>query len=286
MSSKAFSKTLKSFFQLGRPFTSFLGSLGVLAAGVAATGIQVYHFIGPMLQAMLLVFVFTMGANALNDYVDRDIDITNHPERPIPSMKVKPKSALFFSEILFFFSALISVVLSTIAGVGVFALFLGAFIFQVLYEYRAKRIKYLGNYLIALLTVMAFLLGGVVVNSIFVPAIFASTAFLAILAREIIKDVEDLEGDINRKSLPKIIGIRQANVLACFLLITAIIISIIAYYPLKLLGTSYLFLITFTDAFFLICIPIIFKNSNRARRILKVAMFLALLSFVLGGLLP
>ena len=274
---------ISGLLRLGRPYTSILGSLAVLSASIAAIGVRVLDFGLSIVIATILVFVFSMGANSLNDYVDRSNDEINHPERPIPSKQIKPILALYFSGILFGLSGIIAAILSVLVGIGAFLLFFMAFILQIAYEYNIKKLKFLGNYVIAVLTVLAFLLGGVVVKSILISTILASTAFLAILAREIVKDVEDIRGDLNRISLPKIIGIRNANTLASVLLITAISISIAAFYPLLLLGKVYLILILATDSLFLICIPFIFRNSRIARRLLKFAMLCALLSFVFGG---
>ena len=66
------------------------------------------------------------------------------------------------------------------------------------YSARLKRTVLIGNLVIGLMTGMAFIYGGVVVGRMeraVVPAIFA---FLVNLARELLKDVEDMEGDRKR----------------------------------------------------------------------------------------
>jgi geranylgeranylglycerol-phosphate geranylgeranyltransferase len=275
---------IHGFLRLGRPFTSILGSLATVSASVAGVGVRALCLGQPIIIAAILVFVFIMGANSLNDYVDRFNDKINHPERPLPSGLIAPNSVLFFSAILLSASGILAAFLSVFVGIGSFLLFIAALIIQITYEYWFKRIKFVGNYLIGLMTVLAFVLGGVVVKAILASAIIASTAFLAILAREIVKDVEDLRGDANRMSLPKVIGTKRANLLASIILLLAISISLAAFYPLLLFGPSYLVLILPTDSLFLVCIPLIFENSKKARRILKLAMLCALLSFVVGGI--
>jgi len=64
-----------------------------------------------------------------------------------------------------------------------------------LYSKYLKRIPLLGNVTVAFLTGLVFIFGGVVVSNpgaAIVPAVFA---FLINLIRELVKDMEDIEGD-------------------------------------------------------------------------------------------
>jgi geranylgeranylglycerol-phosphate geranylgeranyltransferase len=269
---------------MGRPLTSILVGLGVLAASVAGVGTLIINYALPVLLGTIVGFVFGLASNSLNDYLDRDIDEVNHPERLIPSGLASARAVLSFSIVMFGLGIVVAGYLSTYVGYVAFILVILAFILQILYEAEIKKVKIVGNITIGVQTMLAFIFGGVIVKAGLTTIVMAGASFLAIVAREIVKDVEDIKGDFNRKSLPKIIGIRKSNVLSSLMIMAAIVISIMAYYPLKIFGLTYLIIVLGADFLFLYSITIIFQNSKKARITLKFAMLLALIAFVIGGI--
>jgi geranylgeranylglycerol-phosphate geranylgeranyltransferase len=277
-------RNVYALLTLGRPLTSLLGALAIFAASLVGVGTLVFRYSPQVLLGAVLGFIFTMASNSMNDYFDQDNDKINHPERPIPSGKINAESALTFSIALFMVALLMAFFLSTFVGFEAFVLVLFALGLQVAYEKKIKRTKFLGNITIGFQTVLAFILGGVIVKAVIPAAMMASASFLAIIGREVVKDVEDIKGDIDRNSLPKLIGIKNANIVASILLVSAVIVSVIAYYPLSIFGLSYFITVLMADLLFLCSIPIIFRDSNMARRILKFAMLWALMAFIIGGI--
>ncbi len=80
------------------------------------------------------------------------------------------------------------------------------------YSARLKRTIIAGNVVVGFMTGMAFIYGGTTVGHVeraLIPAIFA---FLINFARELVKDVEDIEGDKKEQAvtLPVKYGIRPA----------------------------------------------------------------------------
>ena len=76
-----------------------------------------------------------------------------------------------------------------------------------------KRIILLGNFIVAFLTGLAFIYGGIAVNNFkyaVIPAIFA---FLINFIREIVKDMEDIEGDKSAGifSFPYLYGFKRSK---------------------------------------------------------------------------
>jgi geranylgeranylglycerol-phosphate geranylgeranyltransferase len=273
-----------ALFNLGRPFTSLLGAVAIFAASFVGSGTNLGKYGIGVALGVLIGYLFTSASNALNDYFDRDIDRVNHPERPIPSGKINAQSALIFSSVMFSVSVAFALLLVAFSGIWVFLMFLAAFFIQLAYDLRVKKNKAVGNLFIGFQTVLAFLFGGVIVNNLNPVAFMATASFLAITAREVVKDVEDMEGDVDKVSLPKIIGIKKANIIALILISSAIATSVVAYFPLHILGTGYFMAILIADALFIYSMPLLFKNPNIARKMWKYAMLLALMAFIIGGI--
>jgi geranylgeranylglycerol-phosphate geranylgeranyltransferase len=285
MSSNPETSKLSALFALGRPFTSLLGAVAIFAAVFVAAGTGITVLWLTAVLAFLVGFTFTSASNALNDYLDRDTDKINHPERPIPSGKISHKTALAYSAILFAVSLVLGAFVAWQAGLLSFVVVLAALVLELTYDLTVKkRVKAFGNLFIGLLAVLAFIYGGVIVGNIGPVLFMAAAAFLSITAREVVKDVEDLKGDRNQKSLPKIIGVKNANAIAILLLLVAVALSVVAYYPLELLGIGYFVVVLVADAVFLGSLPLLFKNPNAARHVWKYAMMLALVAFIVGGI--
>ena len=117
----------------------------------------------------------------------------------------------------------------------------------LLYFYSAsyKRQFLIGNIIVAILTAMVPLLVVIyewpalyryyTVNAVTLPEFnfifywvggFALFAFLTTLTREIIKDIEDFEGDIayGRNTVPVVIGILSAKIVSVSLMIITIVL--------------------------------------------------------------
>ncbi|HIH45320.1 MAG TPA: UbiA family prenyltransferase [Candidatus Methanoperedenaceae archaeon] len=258
--------------------------LAVLASAAIGAGSGIGEHSLPVLLGFLIAVIFGMGGNAINDYFDVESDRINHPERPIPSGRLERKHALYFSLILFAISFVLSLILSFVAGYAVFIVVAAALLLQVAYELRFKREKLIGNFLIGFQTALAFIFGGILVGNTVLTGLIALAAFLSIAGREIVKDIEDMEGDRDKVTLPKRIGKAKAGVAASLLILLAVLISPLAYYPLHIFGWEYIVVIAASDAIFLGSIPLIFTNAKLARKILKFAMLVAILAFIIGAM--
>jgi 4-hydroxybenzoate polyprenyltransferase len=164
-----------------------------------------------------------------------------------------------------------------------------------------KKIKLIGNFYIAYVMAIPFVFGGAAViqeNTLFFtidPAIYiiALIAFLAGSGREIMKDVQDFEGDKESgvKSFPRYIGTRKSNIIAAFFYIFAIIFSFFPFffskYEIYYLNYTYLFLILITDTMLLsTSIHLIIKKKpymKLYRKLSLIAIFIGLLAFLIGA---
>ena len=168
----------------------------------------------------LLVPVFSeMGSFALNDYLDIEADRKNkRTDRPLVRGTISPKFALWFSAGTLAASTALAWFINPIA----FAIALAFNLFAIAYNWRLKDLPLAGNAYIALTMAVPFIFGNFVVSSILSPLIvvLAALGFVAGLAREIIKSVQDMEGDVaarGSKTLPVVIGKKPALAAACAL---------------------------------------------------------------------
>ncbi len=260
-------------------------------AGLAAViGGFIAYSIAPgsllwMLPVFLTVFLVTGAGNAINDYFDADIDAINRPDRPIPSGKITRESAYTFSIALFAASVVVSYI------IGTFPFFIACFNSLLLYFYASslKRKVFVGNLSVAYLTGSTFLFGGAAFGKrgIEITFVLFFLSMLATLAREIVKAIEDVDGDRKEgaETLPIRIGERPSAHAASSFGILAVILSPLPYI-MDLFNESYLYAVGIADAFFIYAVVLILKkNSSASSKFFKIAMLFALLAFIAGSIL-
>lgn len=267
-------------------FASVIGTL--IAFNILLSGPLSSSFAGtfPFLDAFLVflvVFLVSGAGNAINDYFDIRIDSINRPERPIPSGRVKAKEALYFSYFLFTLGTLLAFSINSICG----SIALFNSLLLILYAKTLKGTPLLGNLSIGYLTGSVFLFGASVFGFGGVKALsmLFLLAALAITAREIVKDIEDMEGDSQEgaDTLPLRIGAKKAGYLAVLIGLIAVILSPLPYL-MSILGSRYLYLVFLADLGFLAAIIqlVIRNNPTKSSKMFKIAMFFALIAFIAG----
>lgn len=146
----------------------------------------------------------------INDYYDLKIDAVNKPQKVVIDRQLTRKEAL----ISHLFLQIMGLAISAVFSKKVFIVFLSAAFLLWFYSNYLKRTPLVGNVLVAMLTGMAVLLPGLVFKDrIHLAGIFAVYAFWISLIREIIKDMEDLRGDLKfgAKTLPVVWGYRKTK---------------------------------------------------------------------------
>jgi len=274
-----------SFLKLIRPLNCAMSAVAVFIGGFIGTGMAIFSesALPGIVLAMLAVFLFVAAGNALNDFEDRDVDKKAHPERPVASGKIRPQTALRLSYILFFCAAILSAFIHFPRFQPLLLLAVNLIV-MLAYEKRLKSEGLSGNLSIAWLTSSLFLFGAVAADSINrVTAIFILTAFFSILGREIVKDIEDLEGDRGtRRTLPITSGVGLSSALAALSFAVAIAISPLPYF-LNLLSQYYLAIVLAADAIFIYCIILLGrKYPGDSQKFAKAGMLLSLVAFAVG----
>jgi 4-hydroxybenzoate polyprenyltransferase len=196
------------------------------------------------------VFI-TAGGYVINDYFDIKTDLINKG-KVIVGTKVPRRTAIMWHNILNILGVAIGFYISFRSGyIWLGSLFL--VVSGLLYFYSAsyKRQFLIGNLVVAVLTGMVPML--VVfyewpalyryysINAVNLPDFdfivywiggFALFAFLTNLIREIIKDIEDFEGDkaYGRNTIPVVIGILSAKIVSVCLVILTIVLLYLAWH--------------------------------------------------------
>lgn len=272
----------QGYLKLFRMGNCVMAALGTLLASVICVGVhQVSHFYSEIALSMTVVVSFTAAGNSLNDYYDRDVDKIAHPERPIPSGRVAPKAARALALVLFVIAFILSVFINWQSVTIVIA----SVVIMVGYESYMKAEGLAGNLAISWLTGALFLFGGAAVGRFELAWILAALAFLATLGREIVKDVQDIEGDRgSRRTLPMRVGVRNAGVVGSVAFVGAVALSPLPYLQ-DLLKIWYVPVVAVADGIFIYCALIHFRDPEKGQNIAKLGMLVALFAFFLGGVL-
>ena len=113
-----------------------------------------------------------------------------------------------------------------------------------LYAYKLKSTPLIGNLAVGFMTGFGFVFGGFTLNheSIIITSIFLGFfAFVMTTARELVKDIEDMEGDKleGAKTLPILYGEKITSILAFILIIIDCALCPLLYYA-NIFGLYYL----------------------------------------------
>src|SRR5207249_464377 len=272
--------------RLARPLNCVMSAVGVGIGGVVGVGSAAWGDLArPLVLAAAAAAAFTAGGNALNDIVDRETDRMNHPDRPLASGQLTVDTAWAFAGSAFAIAALLAVF------INILALLIVALnvILMVSYEAALKARGAPGNVVIAYLVGSLFLFAGVSVfqtapDPLIRTGILAALAFLATLGREITKDIEDMRGDVDRRTLPQKIGANRAGAIAALALALAVALS---FLPLvyHVLGVGYAILVAPADGMFIYAALHSAANPARSERVTKYAMIVALAAFLAGAFL-
>ena len=186
-------KTLLGYVELARPLNGIIAFISAWLGGMFASagGLENLADIRLWLVSVSALILLSAG-NAINDYCDYDIDCINRVSRPLPSGRIRKRDALIFA------LCLIALGIGLGACINVYALGIAMLVSTavVTYAFWLKRAPFIGNLVVSGLTGLTFIAGGVAIESVegtLVPAVFA---FLFTLPREIVKDLEDTEGDL------------------------------------------------------------------------------------------
>ncbi len=197
-----------------------------------------------VLAALAAAMIAAYG-NIFNDLVDLESDRINHPERPLPAGRISPSSARFW---LFGF-LIIGLVMAARINNQCFIMAALAAVMLFLYSSFIKRIPLLANLWVALIAMLTFFYAGYVdpgfrfwdFNLVSAGGIFS---FWFHLGREIIKDLQDREGDltVNVKTLANSCPVVVPRLVVTVAFLILALFGILIYFFLK---PGLIFIVTF-----------------------------------------
>lgn len=269
---------MNKYLQLFRLGNAVMGVLGVIIASFMAVGTGLPDHWRNMVVSAVVVFVFIGGGNSLNDYIDREIDKTAHPERPVPSGRLRPEQARNIGISMLALSVVVSLLTMDIICIAIVAL---AAVLMVSYEMFLKQRGFVGNLTIAVLTGMVFLLGSALVGVVSANLIVALMACLVSIGREIAKDIEDMDSDEGRKTLPMSIGVKPSASIACLFFILGPVLSVLPMIE-HTYGVLY-YTVVIADIMFVLSAVSVFRDPHRAEKTAKIGMMVGLVAFLLGA---
>ena len=292
-----------SWWVLFRAGNSTTGVLGVLLGSMLALGGLPEGKLASItaLQA-ISVWTFMCSWNALNDYLDLEIDRVNRPDRPLPSgtiseASVKGGIALMMAASLLSIVGALGIAKDLEGGVEgwypAVVIWIGALFLLTNYEssssysLRLKEKGLPGNVAISLSVGMVVLFGSA---GVFDPFNLRTWSVFVVgalynLAREIVKDIEDMEGDKGRNTYAMRAGPEKARTVAWVLLLLTLASLLIPFgigvFPeLHLPGII-------PAVVFLLMVKgrLMASEDHAAQQLIKKSMYLALAAFLGSSLL-
>ena len=203
-----------SLFKISRPTNLIIVAFAQLMTAyflveTSRQGLPVLQDVNLYLLVLSTVII-TASGYMINDYYDVKIDYINKPNEVIIGKGMKRRMVIFFHTVLNFTGIGIAWYVSPRVGV---ITFISAFLLW-LYSNQLKRLPFIGNFVVALLTGAAiWIVGYYYQQSELLVLTYAIFAFFINLIREIIKDIEDRQGDRKHgcKTLPIVLGFRNTK---------------------------------------------------------------------------
>ena len=276
---------------------------------IGMAGAYFMPILTPRLFFLLIVASVLIAAAGyiINDYFDLNIDRVNKPKKLVVDRIIKRRSTILWHWLLSGLGLLLSFYVSWRLRNPLVALGnLSCVVLLYFYSTTFKRKLLIGNVIISLLTAWVILVlyigeftwNGVpewkhLLSSLFKFAIvYSSFAFILSLIREVVKDIEDMDGDMKYgcRTMPIVWGVNVAKVFAGTLIVVLLGALVIlqfyvlqkAWFPLTLYGAL------------LVDLPLLYilrklytaqtkVDYHRLSTIIKLVMLAGILSIILAN---
>ncbi|MHA1977806.1 MAG: UbiA family prenyltransferase [Candidatus Hodarchaeales archaeon] len=298
----------RAIIDLFRFTLGILGSFAVLSAGFIVYVLEgrspnfltfffdngVLEWPGLML-GLFAVMLLTWGNQSVNDLFDVETDIANQRfDRPLARGDLSRNFVKILTFLMFFTAVLIIGALVLIYRITI-ALFIFTLIFIIIgvgYNFGVKQLGFIGNIWVSLGYVAPLFMGFFMLNpqkplTIGACGIILNSTFYMSIGREVIKDIQDYEGDKQQhlNSLAVKYGPRKASIVAtiffCVTILSSVMAGVFVYKNL---------VFWFFDAVFAMLLLVtsytIFQESTqggkKARKYTRWSLWVALAAFFFG----
>jgi 4-hydroxybenzoate polyprenyltransferase len=295
-----------SFFQLIR----YKNLLMVLLTMILTKYALINSFISdPSLTSIdfiilsLSILCITAGGYIINDLYDIEADTINKPLKVYISKSISKKNAWFIYLLSSTLGVSLGIYLSIIKNIDFLSFyFIGTTLLLFLYSVLLKKQVFIGNLCISLLVALPIYLlykfdsNNITISNILQYFLLSKAifyymffAFLTTMIREIIKDIEDINGDyiVKLKTLPILIGKTRARNISIFLSVVLLLFLFLVssnYFISNkyFLGIIMLMLSTVVVYFiFKSWIATTKKQFQYLSNLMKLIMFIGILSMAL-----
>jgi len=240
----------------------------------------------------ILAVIFFIGAgNTMNDIKDVAIDREAHPNRPLASGVISLDSANKFVKLLWTLSIICvlagAYLLTTSdhSAVELISIYVIAITLMITYDHgpSLKNTGLKGNISISIMVGAVILYGASSVGQLWNTLVWwtAGVVFFTNLAREIIKDCEDMEADKGtRQTLPMSIGLLKSRMTAYVIVMASLVCLYVPYWKgpfefnqLVFQTPAILMLITLNK-------QLAIGQDHQAAGKIRIAMLLGLIGFI------
>ena len=219
----------------------------------------------------------------INNFYDYEKDIINRPIRSNIDKSIRKRTKLN----LYFSLNLLCTILSLFISIRAVIFFLVYNIILWLYSHKLKKILILGNVLSSLLTITPFFAIFLYYkNFSTIIALYALFLFFIILAKDLVKDLENLKGDftLNYKTIAVVYGEKFSKIAINTIIIInyIIVISLILYFDIGLMFYYYyLCLLVLTFVLFFVWRSNTKRDYLVIHNIMRALIILGIFSIIL-----
>lgn len=236
-----------------------------------------------LLMLVLASSTAIAGGYIINNFYDREKDLINRPRKTMLDRLVSQRTKLSTYFILNFLSVVLA---SYVSFRAVF--FFSIYIFLLwYYSHRLKRYPFIGNLTAAVLAVVPFFAVFIYYqNFALVIFVHATFLFLLISMRELVKDLENITGDLaqNYRTIPVVYGERVSKIM---LTILAVLTLLPVYFLLQYFEIGYMrYYFYLTIVALIVFVIFLWPSAEKIHyillhTILKLGIVIGVLSIVL-----
>ena len=175
-----------------------------------------------LLMLVLASAATIAGGYIINNFYDSEKDLINRPQKSMLDRLVSQNTKLSFYFVLNFVAV---IMVSAVSFKAV--LFFSLYIFAIwFYSHKLKKLPIVGNITSAILTITPFFAIFMYYKN-FENVIFVHATFLILIIamRELVKDLENIKGDLalNYKTIPIVYGVKASKVMLTILSILTLV---------------------------------------------------------------
>ena len=287
---------MSAYFKILRPDEALMMAMPVVIVAIVGHDFTISVFLGT-----LLVYFMAGAGNVINDVFDYKIDAVNKPDRPIPSGRISLKNARIYAAVLDSIAILLGVIISCLIHNFVFlAIIIASAVIIYAYSRYFKAMPLIGNIVVGVMIGLCFVVGGFILLcesedwTIFKISVYIGLlAAVANVARELVKDMEDIHGDElgGARTFPILYGKKVSSVIVMILLAVAVTVCILLYTS-GLFNIAYLVIIIIPVVLCLYSVVSLFASKfepdeatcAKEALFLKIAMAVSLLAIIIGSI--